>query len=766
MKPSPKVIHRILLIAAMVMLIGARLLFVHGDPSDFPADRNISASLQIREALQNYPAGDFGFDTIAGIGAPTPLTPEFPFMRIVGWLAGSLGLNPIIACRVFSVLMSLLTALGVYILGRRIGGACGVVALWFFALAPMSVFIGRSLLPDPIMLAALVWAIVASGAGLPRPPRWAPFGLTALLALACLAKLPAIILAPVAAAGYLSASQYRRLAWLKISAGMLAVYLIVCLWYGLAPWWPFAGLQRISSGTNNLMAATGIAFSPQGLALTANRLILALTWPGAMLALVGWAIAQSRPGQRAWLNTFCILSLFFVLLTIGANTYWAAIALPAGAIMAALAVIEISRFGRQASAILALAAVSIIWIDPGVKRIGQNLVTQPALSALRNAARELGDTGPSIFYGNELDDVAWFTGVPGETWTDPPDLRKVDSWRSFKYFYSNRMQAAEPPAEQLFAMKPVVDTRAGDYIIFKLDRTASLGTPVAAPTTGTLATPIDFGSIRLIALSSAQSEANPGERIALDAVFTKTGPDAAPPISIRFVHADTGEAFPIPPRAGGALFSQWGVPRIQTPDFRTSDPYRIRYEFELPRLMPAGAYAIRLTRGHEETRGMIPVALKVHPLKQNAPFKIDLADAIWLRPTRVSKPAWLGREHSNWMLQSEGIAWFSPHLPAGHYRMAIRGRGGYYGSDPKTRWPILEVHQPGRPLNQKIEFNSPLARTHQIEIDLRGPDDFIRLRVMNPYLDYLIGGPFPLYPHELGSSRTVELLGIEFLPRQ
>ncbi len=760
--------HRLALFGALAVLVGARMLFVHGDPSDFPQDRNIALAMQIRESLQQGQIVQVKVDAHVGVSKPTDLTPEFPFMRFVGWLAGASGADPIVACRLFAVLMSLAAGIGIYILGRRLGCAVGMVALWFFALAPLSVLIGRSLLPDPIMIATLTWALVASGAGLSEPRRGAAFWLVFWLAIACLAKLPVIIFVPVIAVGYLSAAQWKRSAWLKLVIGLIAVYLIVCLWYGLAWYWPFPGLQRLSSGTNNLMTATDVAFSAQGLGLAANRLILTLTWPGAALALIGWAWLQSRPGQRAWLNTLVIVSVFFVVLTIGANTYWAAVALPAGCILAAIAAVEIGRLGRWTLAPLAAVSIAILWIDPGIGRIGQNLVTQPALNELRAAARALGDRGPSVFYGRDLNDVAYFTGVPGTTLRESPDdLHPSNTLEKFRYFYSNRMNAAEPVAEQLFALKPVMDTRAGDYIVFKTDRSARLGTPATDPTSGTLDKPIDFGPLRLIALSAAQSEAGPGDRIALDAVFTRNGPESAPWISIQFVHGASGEAFPLPPRSGGALFGQWGLPRIQTPDFHSSEPLRLRYEFELPPLIPAGAYAIRLGQDQEKTAD-IPLALNVRPAAARiAPAPISLANAVWRQPTRIGKPAWLGQEDYTWALQGDGCVWFNPHLPAGKYRLAIRGRGDYLGADPKTRWPILEVHQPGRPLNQKIEFNSPLARTHTIDIDVRGPDDFIRLRVANPLIDYSVGRPFPLYPHELsGGSKMIELLGIEFLEKK
>lgn len=774
--------HRVLLAGAIVALIGARLLFVHGDPSDFPQDRNIAAGMQIREAVRDYPLNKFGFETIVGVCQSFPATPEFPFMRIVGWIAGSVGKDPIVACRLFSVLMALATGIGIYILGWRISGAVGLVAIWMFALAPMAVFMGRALLPDGIMIAALVWAVVASGAGLSEAPKNAPLRLAVWLAIACLAKLPAVVFAPVVAVAYLSVAGWRNWrAWVYCAVSMLVVYLVVCLWYGLAPWWPFSGLARLSSGTNNLLSATDVALSAQGFELTAMRLVLALTWPGVMLAFAGWAVAQGKPGQRAWVNTFCILSIFFVLLTIGANTYWAAAAVPAGCILAALAAVEIARFGRWTVAPLVAVSALVLWIDPGVRQIGRYLATQPQLTDLRRAAIRLGDNGPSIFYGFDLDDVAWFVDKPGKTWTEAPgDLAKMRSWERYQYLYSSRM-GGEPAMGQLFRTKPVVDTRAGDFVVFSVNEKVRFGENPFTPSAGgyTPINPKDFVQTGAFTIQfhTTQYTASPRDPLSIKMVF-KNSP-APPPVGIEFVHAATGEALPIAPRSGGAWFNRWCMPRIQIP--QTTPTVRgeidlnafvqMTYGFRLPPLMPGGPYTIRLRQLDENSAAPIddgintPVTVNVsYPELNAAPLKINLADAVWSHPTRIWKPAWLGKETCVWALQGDGRVWLSPRLAAGRYRLKIRGRGEYVGSDPRTRWPILEVHQPGRS-DKKIEFRSSCAATHEIEISLRGPDDFIRLRVANPMIDYSVTRPFPLYPSELsGGSKMIELMGIEFLP--
>ncbi len=779
------------LTAGLVLLVALRLAFVHGDPSDFPEDRNIAASIQVRLLAQELPPSELRLNLATiktllrphqrvaeGAGSlrePNNLTPEFPFVRLIGYTATGLGADPLVVIRLFSLAMALVTGLGIYVLGRRIGPWVGELALVLYAVAPLSVLIGRSLLPDPLMMAGVVWAIVAAGTGRPTAPPHAAAAMTFWLIVAALAKLPALAFAPLAALGYMQAVGWRRTAgWAWLAASALLVYLVVCVWYRLAPWDPLPGLRALSQGTSNLLASTDIALSAPGLELLAMRMALALTWPGLLLAGLGWLLAQSRPGTRLWLNALWLGSLLFVLVTVGANTYWAYAALPAGCLLAGLAIVELQRHGRWSLLALALLAAGLLWIDPTLRRVGGYLAVQPAYARLREAAVGRVEAGESIFYGVYPDDVAWFAGGRGPSWDWPPeDLRASRGWENHRYLFSNRMDG-EPVMEQLFELKPVVETEATHYVVFEVAAGARPGEPLDAATLldGALAEPIDLGGVRLLALRARPALAVPGDWVRLEAVFERTVGDP-PRLALELLHEPSGQALPLTPRSGGASFGRWGRPRIQLPTFTRAPQERMTYEYRLPWLMPLGAYSARLVVLDENSRPLEPAQTATVPLelevrgdpKGRLLAPLDLAEAVWLHPMRHRMASWWGRPRENWLLQGETVCWLAPPHEPGRYLLAIDARADWLGDDPDSRWPVVEIGRPDAAENQYLEFNSPGSRRREAIIDWRGAGDVIALRIANPGINYSVRQPFALYPgHLSGGSRLIQIEQVELLP--
>ena len=781
-KPPRFLPRTLAVVAGMALLIATRLAFVHGDPSDFPLDRNIASVHQVSQFAVEIPSYQArpDWETFKTLIRPRPETPEFPLVRLVGWTADALALDPVVAMRLLALATSLLTGIGILVLGRRASPEtyAGEVALAFFAVAPLSVFMGRTLLPDSPMLAAVVWAIVAAGTGRrgvhPRAAAW----MALFLIAAALLKLPALVFAPMAALGYMDSVGWRRRgAWIGLALAALAVYLAVCVWYRLAPWNPLPGLREISSNTNHMLAATDVALGRPGLELLATRMVLALTGIGLLMALGGWVLVQARPGPRLWLNAIWLFSLFFVLITIGANTYWAYAAVPAGCLLAALAAVELWRFNRWSAGAAALAAAVLLPIDPGLRQVSHYLRLEPGYARLGEAGRDLAREGGVIQFGSQWGDVAWFTGARGPVWIDSPDLLESRTWENNRYLFTARMNG-DPMLEQLFGLKPVVRTERDRFMIFRVEAGARLGE--AAPTDGAfpgaLDEPIELAGARLVALAAEPAEAAPGESIRIDAVFEPPSmgtPGAPAPLALKLVHEPTGLALAPSPRAGGGDFARWPWPRVQLPALDSGGPERISYHYDLPPLMPAGQYRVRpvvLDGNGRPDSGRepetTPVVLTVRPAPAvAAPLALDVAGALWHQPTRWRLAAWRGRHRERLRLQGESRLWMAPALEAGRYRLAITARADWLGDDPHTRWPVLAV---GRPLSGEstlVEFNSRSPRRRVIELDWEGPGDMLVMHIHNAGIDYHVRTPFALYPNQLSEgSRLIEFEEIRVLP--
>lgn len=124
---------------------------------------------------------------------------EFPFLPyLLAWTWTGFGWSDL-AGRLWAILFSVLTIWGIYILGRLcFSERVGLWAAGIYALAPVTVYYGRVVMPEPVAQAFTVWALIAVVYWQERPSRLRLVGAGLLMALAILAKLPQLMIFPVA----------------------------------------------------------------------------------------------------------------------------------------------------------------------------------------------------------------------------------------------------------------------------------------------------------------------------------------------------------------------------------------------------------------------------------------------------------------------------------------------------------------------------------------------------------------------------------------
>ncbi len=134
--------------------------------------------------------------------------------------------------RILSLILSLSTLIGVYLLATRVAStSVGLWAAFFFAVLPMPVYFGRAVMPEALLLAACTYAVFWF-------LRWADSGslwlllLSAIaLAVACLIKPPTLYLGlPLA---FLAFRKYGVRAFTRLELWLFAVIVLgsLALWY-------------------------------------------------------------------------------------------------------------------------------------------------------------------------------------------------------------------------------------------------------------------------------------------------------------------------------------------------------------------------------------------------------------------------------------------------------------------------------------------------------------------------------------------------------
>ena len=748
--------HLPLLIPLAVLII-LRWLLVHPDPTDYPLDRNITMALRMQVMRRDIRELDLRLERNKNqLARVSSATPEFPFIPIGSWLLGRFGVDVVVAARLMSLAAAIATGLGIYLLGARIGPlATAQVALWLYALLPLAVLMGRSMLPDTLMVAAIVWAMAAAGAGRGRVNLAMALPMGVLLLLAGLAKLPAVFFAPAAAWIYLAAAGWRRpTAWITLVFITLMVYAGICGWYRIDPRDPLVGLERISRGTNDALASAAEVLTAEAMMVMLGRVVLALTLPGALLLLFAWVFLQGRPGHRAWLNLWLVVSLAFVLITVKANSYWAYAVVPVACLTIGAGLARLWRAGRWMLVPLALVAAAAGVIDPGREQIRAYLATRPAYQVAGREVPGLAKRGRLLYDGQVPDDLFFFVRRPGQSLQNRARQAAESMLNSdyYQYFLTTDV-AGSALTDWQFDTRPLIRFHPAAYALFQMGRATTIGESVAADeiTSGAALNLHD----RLLVLEATVDPARPepGRHMELSVVFQK-GPEFHPGLILagRLLHEPSGEELPLIAEAGGADFWTWRQPQLQVPEFAVTDVMRVRYDIRALPHLPAGPYdlilqLLRDRRQHAPDGEAIrvPLDLELRPVQPKLPLTIDVEDVLWRRRQAVVGPAWRGKPVVRWRLGSESDVWIAPGLPPGRYDLTVTAAGEPAGAEPgDRRWPVLGVKQPGRS-EQTLRFDSRRPRTLHLRFELRGPEDFLHLSLNNPRYDDSPRVALPLY---------------------
>ncbi|MBC2726796.1 glycosyltransferase family 39 protein [Desulfosporosinus sp.] len=124
---------------------------------------------------------------------------EFPFLPyLLAWTWTILGWSDLWG-RLWSVTLSLVTIVGIYDLGRNMfNHRAGLFAAAIYSIMPLSIYYGRVVMPEPMAQAWSIWALAMAWRWRIKQEEKGIWKIALLMAAAVLAKLPQLMLFPVA----------------------------------------------------------------------------------------------------------------------------------------------------------------------------------------------------------------------------------------------------------------------------------------------------------------------------------------------------------------------------------------------------------------------------------------------------------------------------------------------------------------------------------------------------------------------------------------
>jgi len=194
-------IRRLLLLAILLVALGARLRGITSPLLDDQAWRQAdtaSMAIHMLGRLTDIPGvflPQLNYDGVT----PQSVELEFPFLPyLLAWTWTLFGWADIWG-RLWSVVLSLITVGGIYYLGRQMfTDRVGLFAATIYALMPLSIYYGRVAMPEPMAQAWSIWALAMIWRWRNLPQDKGVWEIGLLMAGAILAKLPQLMLFPVA----------------------------------------------------------------------------------------------------------------------------------------------------------------------------------------------------------------------------------------------------------------------------------------------------------------------------------------------------------------------------------------------------------------------------------------------------------------------------------------------------------------------------------------------------------------------------------------
>lgn len=192
---------RLILILILLVACGVRLRGITNPLLDDQAWRQAdtaSMAWHILGHLTDIPSvfvPKLNYDGIV----PQKVELEFPFLPyLLAWTWTLFGWADIWG-RLWSVVLALVTVGGIYDLGRRLfTDRAGLLAAAFYALMPLSIYYGRVVMPEPMAQAWSIWALAVIWRWRNGREEGGLWRAGLLMAGAILAKLPQLMLLPVA----------------------------------------------------------------------------------------------------------------------------------------------------------------------------------------------------------------------------------------------------------------------------------------------------------------------------------------------------------------------------------------------------------------------------------------------------------------------------------------------------------------------------------------------------------------------------------------
>ena len=512
-RPRPSARLDILLLVVIVLL-GAtlRLLWIESPLLDAHRWRQTDTAAIARNLYEHrfnvfYPQVDWG-GRLGYVESEFPLVPA-----IAAGLYEVFGPQDYLG-RVVVMVFSTATIVAIYLLAAELlGAAGGLGAAFLLAVSPAAVFFGRTFMPDSPMLFFWVSGVVAFLRYFRTGSRRALWLGSAAIALACLIKVPAVLmLAPIAGAAWQAkgrAALRDRALWIAV----LVPGLVTMVWYAHAfmlyrqtgltfgilvhpartypidiapgPWkYAFSKWSSVALLTRSDFYLTLLARLYQ---------ILLLPWGfvGALLGATIWRRSEGRLVADAWLAAFVAFVLLMGEAHIGHEYYQLPI-VPLGALYFGALIRPVFDWSNTAGHIAGLGRAAMLatlllvigvtsfyysgiinshfrpnFLDVRVLQAGQAVEGVVPRNALTIVADDYGVTSPLLLYFAHR--KGWSFDVED---LQPPVIDGLKR-RGARFFAStvwSRIERERPDTAAYLRLYPRVDLRdePRDTVVFDL----------------------------------------------------------------------------------------------------------------------------------------------------------------------------------------------------------------------------------------------------------------------------------------------------------